>query len=169
VFAALGAAATVFTRHDDDGEVVSTLEWVIVGASTVSAMVAAASAPWRADHLIPKPDGGTAIHASHSVYAGTDLVMTSASLVCGAVAFGYVMDKVGNSRDPNEIRRVKPEAFGGTAGFLDQTGTITSNVATLLPMAAIVAKGVLLAVTGGTKAGALAFKLLELGAVKKVL
>ena len=87
--AALGAAATVFTRHEDDGDTVSALEWVIVGASTVSAMVASASVFWRVDSPIPKPGGtGGDPPLGHRIYAGTDLTTTVVSLGCTAVAFG---------------------------------------------------------------------------------
>jgi len=170
VFATMGAAGAVFTRRDSEGEVVSTLEWVMVGTATVSAMVAAASVYWRADSPIPKPGGsGSSIPMAHKIYAGTDLVMSAGALVCSAIAFGFVMDNIGRSKDPAERNRLAPEVFGGCAGFMDYSGTITSNVATMLPLAAAIPKGILLIVTGGLKGGAFTYKLLELGSIKKVL
>jgi hypothetical protein len=165
VFAALGTAAMVFTRHKDDGEEVTVLEWCAVGAATVSAMVAAGTAAFRTSD----PISSQAIPGAHKLYAGTDLVMTAAQLVLAAIVFGFVMDRIGRSDDGAERKRLAPETFGGVAGFLDLSGTITSNIATLLPIAAVVPKGVLVIVTAGLKGGALTFKVLELAAVKKVL
>ncbi|QBF33293.1 hypothetical protein [Thalassococcus sp. S3] len=169
VFAALGAAATVFTRHDGEGDEVSALEWTIVVASTLSAMVAAASVFWRVDSPIPKPSVGGDAPFGHKFYAWTDLGTTSVSLVCSAVAFGFIMDRIGKSKDPADRSREAPEGFRGSATFMDAIGTITSNVATILPMEAAKVKAGLLIVTGGAKAAALTYKSLELAAAKKVI
>lgn len=165
VFSAVGVAALVMGRYEQEGSAVATLEWCFIGAAAAAAWITAGTGVM----MLGEGFSSSSFRPSQKTDAGVDLVSTVAQLGLGAAIFGVIVDKLRQSSVEYDRVRQMPESFKWIALVLDQSGTILVDAATLLPMAAIKVKALLIGIGVATKGGAFIFKALEVGSTKAVL
>ena len=163
-FGAIGLAAQVFGRYEQEGDVVSALEWTGIGAAgfAVVCSVAMAVAKWNDPITNVVPD-------SHKIDAGVDLVSTVAQVGLGAAIFGAIIDKLRKSSLQYDQVRQLPESFRWIALVCDQAGTILTDAATMLSLAAAEVKVILIGIGATVKGGSLVYKTLEVVSTKTEL
>ena len=160
-FGAIGLAAQVFGRYEQEGDVVSALEWTGIGAASFAVVVSVATAvaKWNDPITDVVPD-------SYKLDAGVDLVSTVAQVALGAAIFGVLIDKLRKSSIQYDQVRQMPESFRWIALVFDQAGTILTDVATMLPLAAAEVKLILIGIGATVKGGSLVYKVLEVVSTK---
>ena len=163
-FGAVGIAAQIFGKYEQEGSTVSALEWAAIGAGAFALVVSIAMGIDKWGHA-----AGNVMQASHKIDAGFDIVGTAAQVGISAAIFGIIIDKLRKSSSRYDQARQMPESFRWIALLLDQVGTIVTDAAVFVPLAAVPIKVALVGVGAATKGGSLAFTTLAACSTKFVL
>jgi hypothetical protein len=163
-FGAVGVAAQIFGRYNEEGSTVAALEWCAIGASVFPLMVAIATGFDKWGHA-----GVNVMQDSHKVDAGFDIAGTAVQVGISAAIFGVIIDKLRKSSSQYDQTRQMPESFNWIALLLDQVGTILTDAAVFVPLAGAPVKVALIGTGAAAKGGSFVYTTLAACSKKFVL
>ena len=161
VFGGLGLIAQLASVRWNEGSAVTGLEYACYGASALAFVVSLGLASKKWDN-----PGSIVTPKHHRIEAAVSIFSDVSQIVMGAVVFGFVVHNVTTAATEYNRHRVLPETFAWTSGLFDKAGSVTTSVAAFVSVEP--AKSILIGCSAIGKTTAMAFKVLEVVAMKTI-